>query len=334
MARTTRLNLELIGDWNNVSRALLKASRGKRHRPDVGKALGNVEVTINRVATALRKGEMPLGEFHSFNIADPKRRVIHAAPFLDRIAHHAIVQHLEPTLEGVLLPSVFACRRGKGVHAAIAYAQRQARRYNWVMHIDIAQYFPSIDHQNLRQQLQRRFRGDGLRLLDAVIDSHQRQTGKGLPIGALTSQYFANHYLNEADRWCLAQAGINAHCRYMDDFLLWSDDPGSLRAVRDQLADFLQQRLSLNMKPALIQRSQIGLLFCGIRIKPFSLRASIRRRRRYRHVLEYWQRQWCNGTIDSLQLQRSYDAIQAMLMPSDELQWRRQCLKVVGEADA
>jgi len=324
MARTEALSLARIAAWGNVARALRRAALGKRARPAVRSALAQPERTIARVAAALREGRLPVGRYRSFVIRDPKRREIHAADFLDRVAHHALVSHMEPVLERVLLPTVFACRPGKGAHAAVHHAQRQARRFAWVMHLDIAHYFPAIDHEILRRQLRRRFRGDGLRLLDAVIDAHGADLGRGLPIGALTSQHFANHYLDGADRWCLSQPGVRAHCRYMDDFLLWADDKAVLLQLRESFAGYLQDRLRLAIKPPLIQRTERGVLFCGVRVKPYSLRPSARRRRRYRRAVAAWEERWQRGEIDGLELQRAYDSARAILLPADDPVWRKR----------
>ncbi len=334
MAKTTRLRLDLIADWHNVAWAMHRACKGKRDRPDIRALLRTPEPVIALVSESLRQGRLPVGTFSAFTIHDPKRRLIHAAPLPDRIAHHALVRFLEPTFERVLLPSVFACRVGKGVDAAIRYAQRQARRFPWVMHLDIHHYFPHIDHRILRAQLRRRFRGDGSVLLDAVVDAHQRDKGKGLPIGALTSQHFANHYLDGADRWLLAQKGIEAHCRYMDDFLVWSHERRTLLGLRDRFAEYLEQELALRFKPPLVQRSERGILFCGVHVKPHGLRSSRRRRKRYRKALDYWERQWSAGRIDSLQLQRAHDAARAILLPADDLVWRRNQQQVRVAADA
>jgi hypothetical protein len=300
----------------------------------VAAALARPEQTILRVAEALRAGRLPVGTFRAFEIHDPKRRLIHAADFLDRVAHHALVRFLEPALERALLPSVYACRVGKGVHSAVLAAQRQSRRFPWVMHLDIDGYFPAIDHSVLRGQLRRRFRGDGLRLVDAVIDAHQADLGRGLPIGALTSQHFANHYLNDADRRCLAWPGVGAHLRYMDDMVLFAHQKDTLLGLRDSLADDLAKRLRLTLKPALIQRSARGFLFCGVRIRPHTLRPSLRRRRRYRAALEFWERRWESGRIGALELQRAHDAVRAILLPADDPAWRRHCLAARGPVDA
>lgn len=334
MAKTTRITQSAIADWNNIAWALHRACRGKTQRTAVQAIQKNPEAAINTVSLALQHGQLPVGSFRSFTIYDPKKRLIHAAPLLDRIAHHAIVRLIEPTFERVLLPSVFACRVGRGVHAAIDYAQQQSRRYRWVLHVDIKHYFPHIDHQILAEQLRHRFRGDGLELLEAVIASHAEKPGKGLPIGALTSQHFANHYLNIADRWGLAQSGIEAHCRYMDDFLFWSNERAVLTAFKKQLAEFLDNQLALTIKPPLLQRTEIGMLFCGVHIKPYQLRPSLRRRRRYAGTVKKWEKKWQQNEINSQQLQRAYDAAKAILLPADNKLFRQRCLENRERIDA
>ncbi|MEM9601406.1 MAG: RNA-directed DNA polymerase [Pseudomonadota bacterium] len=279
-------------------------------------------------------GRMPVGRFKAFEIHDPKQRVIHAAPLWDRVAHHALVRHVEPRLERALLPSVFACRVGKGVHAALDHAQRNSRRFAWVMHADIAQYFPSIDHLTLHSQLRRRFRGDGCALLAAAIDAHGARLGRGLPIGALTSQHFANHYLNDADRWCLAQPGVRAHCRYMDDFLLWSHDRQALLDVQVRFADYLGDTLGLSLKPPLIQRSWVGVRFCGITVKPHALRLGLRRKRRFRAGIAHIEAAWLRGDINSATLQQRVTALHSALMPADSAEFRARFLASKESLDA
>ncbi len=324
MAKTTLITLSAMAEWKNICWALHQACRGKSKRTDVQAILNSSESAINKVGEAFNQARLPVGSFHSFTIYDPKKRLIHAAPILDRVAHHAIVRLLEPTFERVLVDSVFACRKGKGVHAAIHYAQQQSRRFRWILHVDIKHYFPHINHSILANQLQHRFRGDGLQLLDAVLASYQADTDVGLPIGALTSQHFANHYLNLADRWSLAQPGIQAHCRYMDDFLFWSNDKAELNQFKHHLTEFLDCYLALNSKPALLQRTDIGLLFCGVHIKPFKLKPSQRRRRRYASSVVKWEQHYRSGEIDGFQLQRAYDSAKTILLPADDLVFRKR----------
>ncbi len=318
MAKTDRLSLAEIAGWDHVFRSLLRACRGKGKRSEVRQLRANPEPMVNRVSSCLRAGQIPDGRFNTFTVFDPKQRLIHAATLADRIAHHAIMAPAEPTFERVLLPTVFACRRHRGVHAAIYHAQKQMRRFDWVMHVDIRHYFPSIVHDILKQQLRRRFRGDGLGLLDRIIDSFNAGNGIGLPIGALSSQHFANHYLNNADRWCLQQPGIRAHCRYMDDFLLWANNRSQLEEVALAFANYLSEDLLLSIKPPLIQPTVRWLLYCGVHIKPFALQSSRRRLRRYRKALELWERRWFAGEIDDRTLQRAGDAVKTVLLPAGD----------------
>lgn len=316
MARTDRLDLASIAAYDNVAAALHRAAQGKRRRPDVVTALARPERTVASLRTALLAGCLPHGTFRSFVIHDPKRRVIHAAPFLDRVAHHALVARMEPTFERVLIDHSYACRPGLGVHAAVRAAQRGFRRHRFVLHLDVDRYFPSIDHRVVLDQLRRRFRGNGLVLCEAVLDAHRDGPGRGLPIGALTSQHFANHYLNDADRLAQRHPAVGAYLRYMDDLLLFGDDAAALRAAADEIATFCSDALHLRLKRPRLQRTRIGLTFCGVRIRPFSLRPSLRRQRRYRRALSRWEAAWADGSIDGLGLQRAEDAIDAILQPA------------------
>ena len=117
-----------MAEWSNVAWALQQAVRGKRGNANVQTALHSAEWLITQISQALKQGCMPVGSFNAFTIHDPKKRIIHVAPLADRIAHHAIMRFVEPRLDRALLPTVFACRKGKGVHAAISYAQKQMRQ--------------------------------------------------------------------------------------------------------------------------------------------------------------------------------------------------------------
>lgn len=177
-----------IAGWHAVAAAAHRAAKGKRTRPEVIRFFTQPEQSIAAVAKALCEGELPIGEFHRFTIHDPKLRDIAAAPFVDRVAHHAIVAPILWPLESWLAHTSFACRQGKGVHAAALYAQRQCRRFPVYLKMDVKGYFDSINHQHLLALLRRRLRGEHLfRLIKAVLASYGSRGGYGLPIGALTS---------------------------------------------------------------------------------------------------------------------------------------------------
>ena len=224
---------------------------------------------------------------------------------------------LEPVLDRWQIDTSFACRRGKGVHAAVRYAQRQCRRAAIVVKLDISGYFEHIDHVVLRAQLRRRVKGAGvLRLIDAILASYCSAPGKGLPIGALCSQHFANTYLTPADRYAMLQPETVAHCRIMDDTLLWCCSLADARRLVRGYRQFAAETLSLQIKKPVIQRVVHGISFCGYRIYPHQLKPGRRRLRNARKRREYWERQWLDGRIDSATLQRNTDAVSAIVLPA------------------
>jgi RNA-directed DNA polymerase len=156
----------------------------------------DLETNLGRLAEAILSGQAPRGEYRCFRIHDPKPRRIHAACFPDRVLHHAIMRLAGPVLERAMPDTSFACRPGKGSLAAVRATQAAVRRFPWYVKIDVSGYFEHIDHAILLDLLARRFKGASfLGLLERVLLTYQSAPGRGLPIGSLTSQYFANHFL-------------------------------------------------------------------------------------------------------------------------------------------
>lgn len=254
------------------------------------------------------------------------RRVISAACFPDRVLHHAILNLAEPRFERMLVDSTFACRRGKGVHLAIEAVQQNLRRWPWFVQVDVESYFPSIDHATLRRLLLRRFKGASfLALLDRIIDRGATALGRGLPIGALTSQHFANAYLDPADRMLLEHTAVCAHVRYMDDIVWWCTSRGAALETLESLRHFLRRDLRLELKSAACaRRSERGLAYCGFRVKPGIVLASSRKLSRYRRGLARISRVCAGGSIDEVDLQRALDGLVATLKPAQTLEFRRR----------
>lgn len=304
-----------------------RAARGKRDRPDVQAFFSQLECSMSVVRRALLDARLPNGSYRRFSIRDPKPRIIHAAPFADRVAHHALMYPMEAPLDQWQPATSFACRRGKGVHAAIAHAQRQCKRHPWFVKMDVSGYFEHIDHAVLIRLLHRRLKGPWLfRLLDAVLASHCSAPGRGLPIGALTSQHFANTYLVPADQWLIAHPLCRAHCRYMDDTVVWADNREAANVLWRDYQQWLEETLHLSLKPVVLQRSSHGLTLCGIRIRPYALRPSRRRQHRFTHHLKRWERAYEDADIDMFTLQRRVDSLVAMLSPGQSLEWRRNLM--------
>ena len=295
MPRRARIDLSDVAAWDNLEVALWSAARRKRTRPDVAAFLAAGPRALARVQQALLAGRLPDGGGHGFRIRDPKPRLIHAATFPDRVAHHALMRLLEPRLEQALVPTSFACRPGRGVHAALRHAQACAQRWPWHLKLDVRHYFPAIPHAPLLALLARRFKGSALILVQRILEGHQDSPGRGLPIGALTSQHFANQYLGEADRFALARPECRAHLRYMDDLVLWCVGRTEGRALHRALARFCGERLGLELKPPVLMPVSAGLGLCGMRVYPGTIKLGRRRKRRWKQCRRHWEGRWSRG---------------------------------------
>jgi len=324
------IRLADIAAIDNLTLAVWKASRSKRHRPDVIRFTTQLDQHLKQLAQDILQANVPYARYREFHIHDPKERLIHAACFEDRVLHHAIMNLAEPVFERTLVPTTYACRPEKGVHRAVAQVQANLLRYPWYVKTDISGYFPSIDHQILQGLLQRRFKGgDFLSLLWRIIDSYHAQLGKGLPIGSLTSQHFANYYLDSADRFLLEHLKVQAQVRYMDDTLFWCNSRAEANEKLAALREYLRVERQLQIKPnSQINRSNVGVTYCGYRILPGAILLSRRKRQRYQQLRRQWEQAWLNGQITELALQQVYQSAYAITLHADSQAWRKQNLQL------
>ncbi len=237
---------ETISSFDNLYFAYRKARKGKAANQAVCEFALDLEQQLWNLHDELRNGSYRHGPYRQFEIYERKPRVISAARFRDRVVHHALMNVLEPWLDRRMIDHSYACRKNKGVHKAVDTYQRWSRRYTYVLKLDVRRYFPSIDHGILKQQLARRIKDRRtLTLCGAVIDSSNRRTGavrgKGLPIGNLTSQIFANVYLDEFDHWLYSQPECGAYLRYVDDLVILADNKTALWSLLERIEVQLKQ---------------------------------------------------------------------------------------------
>lgn len=307
MRRTGGL-FDCLWSFQNLQLAARRAQRGKRYRLDVLPFNLRLEDELHRLSAELRAGTWrPQGHRH-FQIFEPKCRWISAAPYADRVVHHAVCNVIEPALDRRLIFDCWANRQGKGTHRAVLRYQGFAGRQRFALKMDIRKYFPSVDHVLLKQQLQRVFKEPQLlALLDAIIDvadvpdpPHDYFAGDdlftpftrptGLPVGNLTSQLWANTYLADFDHWVKQELRASAYLRFVDDFILLHDSKRVLSdwlsAIRERLAEL---RLRVHDRKCVIRGTDEGVPFLGYMIWPDKIRvrgATVRRyRRRYRDLL-------------------------------------------------
>lgn len=306
--------------FGNLYTAYLAARKGKRSQPDVAAFEFNLEHELVQLQGELRQHTYRPGPYHSFYIHEPKRRLISAAPFRDRVVHHALCQIIEPIFERRFIGDSYANRTGKGTHRALDRCTQFLRRFKYVMPLDVVQFFPSIDHAILRRILTRVIRdGETLELIDTILrsgvgvlaeaydmvwfpgdDLLAGMRPRGLPIGNLTSQFWANVYLNEFDQFAKRRLGVCGYVRYVDDVALFADDLAQLRDWHAQSVAFLLAlRLTLHQLQPQPCPVNEGLPFLGFTVFPAHRRLKRRKviyaRRRLRD-----QAQEVNGGTLSL----------------------------------
>ena len=301
-----------IIDTTNLIEAAYQAARGKYGRENVVAWMRDLMDNISRIRTRLEERTWRPAPYKHFTIRFPKQRIISAAPFADRVVHHAVCQIVLPVLEKSLVPQTCANRVGYGTHHAVDLCQRYLRRYDWYIKCDIRQFFPSIDHELLKNLIRKRIAcRETLGLLDALIDSGGTKdsvTGgqTGLPLGNLTSQHFANLFLSPLDHFVLHRLGVRGYVRYVDDFVIFGDSPALLLKICQDVQVFLARlQLTIHINRALPRPAGDGLSFLGYRVFRECRRVSrenvIRARRRIRLRYRHYQ----TGQLDAQALKSS-----------------------------
>lgn len=274
--------------FENLHLAFRKAASGKQGRFSCADFSFHREKEILRLQEELKSGEYRHGEYRDFTVRDPKVRQVRAAGFRDRVVHHALCNIIEPIFEARFISDSFACRKGKGTLAALEKCGRLARLYRngYVLKADVSKFFYTVDHEILFGIISRRIADKKvLRLCSEIISSSEDSRFRaffpgdglfatlrptGIPIGNLTSQLFANIYLNEADQFIKQKLGWKRYLRYMDDFLLFAHEKARLWEALSEIGRFLAQDLRLSLHPVKRSVSPVrsGIDWVGYRIFP------------------------------------------------------------------
>ncbi len=259
----------LIISYDNVRLAWRKVIRGKSDRKDILEFKKDLDINLLNITQLLSRGDFRFGRYKVFTIHDPKEREIRAADIPERIVHHAIMNILDPLFDSRQISDSYACRKNKGTAAAILRVFKYAKTRPYFLKLDIRKYFDSIDHEILFSQLGRFIKDVSvLNTLRMIIDSHNVLPGKGLPIGNLTSQYFANHYLGVLDHNMKDGMKIPVWIRYMDDIICLGNSKNELNHICNHVESFTESRLALSLKPKIIGKTVGGVPFLGFLIKP------------------------------------------------------------------
>ncbi|OLP15444.1 RNA-dependent DNA polymerase [Leptolyngbya sp. 'hensonii'] len=338
-----------ITDFENLLNSARQAQRAKRFRANVLEFNYHLEQELACLQHELRSHTYEPGTYRTFRIFEPKPRLISAAPYRDRVVHHALCNIIAPIFEQTFIHDSYANRVGFGTHRAFRRFVQFYRNCQYVLQCDIRKYFPAIDHEILKTLLRRKIKcPDTLHLIDLIIDRSNEQEPimeyfpgddlltpclrrRGLPIGNLTSQFFANCYLNGFDHFVKEELKVKYYLRYVDDFSLFSDDRSFLATTRVAIETYLATlRLKIHPIKSQLFATRIGANFVGFRVLsvgntfPKQIRIRVRNDnvRRGRQRLKRMYRAYVEGQITLEHMQRSLQSWMAHLAHGNT--WRLQ----------
>ena len=305
---------EQIATFENLLLAARKALRGKKDKRPAAEFYFHLEPEVLRLEEELLDGTYVPRPYRSFMVYEPKSRKICAADIRDRVVHHAICNVLEPIFESFSVHDSYACRKDKGTHRAIRRAQAFSRRHRYFLKLDVQKFFESVDHDCLKDLLARKFKDRRLLdLLGQIIDHPipGGEPGKGLPIGNLTSQHFANFYLSHLDHRVKDDLGVRFYLRYMDDMLLFGDDKAELHRHLAEVRRFLNDRLRLELKEEVVLLAPVtqGIPFLGFRVFPGTIRIQRSGWIRFKRKVRDRERAYLTGEIDERTFTQSVQSL-------------------------
>jgi len=335
-----------ICSFENLTEAYKQARKCKRYRKEVLEFTANLEENLVNIQNELIWKTYQVGRYKEFFVYDPKKRLIMALPFRDRVVQWAIYRVLNPLIDRRYISHSYACRVGMGAHRVILKVQywlRKLYRKNcrtYALKMDVSKYFYRVDHDVLVGILERIIADkDLLKLLETIIRSETtdfglslkdhgftgaKVSGIGMPIGNLTSQMFANLYLNELDQYCKHQLKVRHYIRYMDDVLILHSDKKYLWRVKEYVEEFLDEtlRLRLNNKTCIRSLDQ-GVEFCGYRIWATHIKLRKKSALKMKRRLAGLQRKYTRGEIDFAKANASVQSYMGILKHFDSYNLRK-----------
>jgi retron-type reverse transcriptase len=302
--------------------------QGKQNKPDVQAFEQDLERNIFQLHRELANHTYRHGKYSGFYMYDPKRRHIHKATVRDRVLHHAVFKVVNLVFEPTFIPRSFSCRTGKGTHKGVEVLEQLQRKVScnnsstaYALKCDVKKFFDSIDHSFLLTIIKRRIKDqNAIDLLEEIIESFLSEYSdlfnrRGVPIGNLTSQLFANIYMNEFDQFIKQKLGVKYYVRYTDDFIILSADINYLRELLSPIHKFLRSDLGLSLHPKKVHIDKIsqGTDFLGYVLLPHYRQLRERTERRvWRKINMKWEN-FRNGQISKLSLEQTVNSYLGVL---------------------
>lgn len=325
----------------NLFTAWEEFRRGKQSRKDVMQFEERLEQNLFLLHRELCRETYQHGPYSAFTICDPKQRRIHKATVRDRIVHHAVFSVLNPIFEPTFIAHSFSCRKDKGTHKAVVALKRMLwqisnnhRRQCFALKCDIHQFFASVDHAILLHVLGKKIEDERtMQLLRRIIGSFiTSPRGTGIPIGNLTSQLFANVYLNEFDQWIKHDLKIRHFVRYTDDFVVLGEDKSALENLIPKIRSFLQDSLHLDLhsRKVTIRTYRQGIDFLGYVLRPHHRLIRTRTKRRMFRKLRMRIEEHARGIGSAESVQQSLQSYLGVLSHANAHQLRQELQNQYG----
>ena len=306
----------LFAAWSNFR-------KGKANKSDVAEFEWNLEQNIFRLHRELSNKTYRHQPYSDFHIVDPKQRHIHKAAVRDRVLHHAVMRVLNPIFEPTFIAHSFSCRVDKGTHRGVEAVRNMTRKVSrnytqpcFVLKCDVKKFFDTVDHSILLSILGERVQDEEVMwLLEEIIESFSLTKNRGLPIGNLTSQLFANIYLNRFDQFIKHELKVKNYARYTDDFIVVAGDKEYLEQLVEPIRGFLRDSLLLELHPKKISIRKLsqGIDFLGYIVFPHYCLVRKNTERRMRVELTEKVRECNEGVISKEIVEQSLNSYLGVL---------------------
>lgn len=341
-----------IYDFENLYQAYQEAKKGKRYRDEVLKFSANLEENLIQIQNELIWKMYQVGRYREFYVYEPKKRLIMALPFKDRVVQWAVYRVLFPIFNKGFYEHSYACRKGKGTHKAaekLQYWLRKVDRKNskyYFLKMDISKYFYRVDHDVSIKILQNKIKdSDVIWLLKRIIESdvafglplgvdpgdcpkENRIHDKGMPIGNLTSQLLANIYLNELDQFCKHKLRIKYYVRYMDDFIILHENKKYLHEIKSEIELFLNSKLELHLNnKTCIRPINSGIDFVGFKIWPTHKKLKKKTSMKIKKRLKYLKKAYARREVDFRKINSSVQSYLGILKHCNSYKLQKSIFK-------
>ncbi len=357
--KTLKNVFEQVVDYDNLYRAYLNARLCKRYRYEVLNFSAHLEDNLVKLQKELIDRTYTLGKYREFYIYEPKKRLIMAQPFKDRVVQWAIYQVLNPVFAQGYITDSYACIKERGTHKAVKrlhYWLRQVgkkpEKY-YFLKLDISKYFYRIDHDVLMGILKRKIHDDDMIfLLDKIVNSSETNFGlppgkspgevkrsdrvseKGMPVGNLSSQMFANLYLNELDQYCKRTLGIHFYVRYMDDVIILHQDKDQLHDWKRIIDTFLKEKLQLDLnEKTCIRPITLGVEFCGYKIWNTHIKLRKSTALKMKRNLKKLQKEYAAGEVTVEEAKQTISSYLGILKHCDSYSLKRTIFGEYGSSE-